>query len=176
MKLEDVYPDYSAPHAGGDKGTEHSYIPIYSKHVPQTTRSILEVGVWEGHSLAMWQAYLPHARVTGMDITDRRLKFDVDCLVGNATSREDVDRLIGFDIFDVIIDDGSHKVDDQIRTFDLLWPRLAKGGRFFIEDVAGTRERQKLEQVFESRNLFYTVWDLRHVKDRFDDILIMVEK
>lgn len=37
--------------------------------------------------------------------------------------------------FDVIIDDGSHRVGDQARTLEALWPFLAEGGIYIVEDL-----------------------------------------
>ena len=37
--------------------------------------------------------------------------------------------------FDVIIDDGSHKMRDQEATLRALWPRLNEGGIYIIEDI-----------------------------------------
>ncbi len=176
MKLEDVYPGFSMPDAGGDKGTLHSYIPVYSEYVTTDTRSLLEVGVWEGHSLAMWEKYLPGARVEGIDVNLRRVKYPVTVHHGNATVRADVDRLIGDTVWDVIIDDGSHKVRDQVATFDLLWSKVSEGGKYFVEDVAGDAELQALTKHLENVGVSFVVWDLRSMKGRFDDILVMVEK
>jgi len=174
--LEDIYPDFSMPDAGGDKGTLHSYIPVYSEYVTADTRSLLEVGVWEGHSLAMWEKYLPGARVEGIDVNLRRVKYPVTVHHGNATVRADVDRLIGDTVWDVIIDDGSHKVRDQVATFDLLWSKVSDGGKYFVEDVAGDAELHALTKHLESVGVSFVVWDLRSMKGRFDDILVMVEK
>lgn len=174
--LEDVYPSFSMPDAGGDKGTLHSYIPVYSEYVTADTSSLLEVGVWEGHSLAMWEKYLPGARVEGIDVNLRRVKYPVTVHHGNATVKADVDRLIGDTVWDVIVDDGSHKVRDQVATFDLLWPKVSEGGKYFVEDVAGDAELQALTKHLENVGVSFVVWDLRSIKGRFDDILVMVEK
>ena len=37
--------------------------------------------------------------------------------------------------FDIIIDDGSHNIKDQIISFKSLYPYLKKGGTFIIEDL-----------------------------------------
>lgn len=37
--------------------------------------------------------------------------------------------------FNIVIDDGSHKPEDQILSFEILWDALADGGYYIIEDL-----------------------------------------
>jgi len=36
---------------------------------------------------------------------------------------------------DILIDDGSHRLNDQLTTLALLWPSIRKGGWYCIEDI-----------------------------------------
>ena len=58
-----------------------------------------------------------------------------DCAIiyGDAT-KEKTFKLIGLDTLDVVIDDGSHVLDDIVTSFNILYPRLAQGGLYIIED------------------------------------------
>lgn len=38
-------------------------------------------------------------------------------------------------MFDIIIDDGSHKTSEQIKSFEILSKQLNKGGLYVIEDL-----------------------------------------
>lgn len=172
--LSDIYPRYSLPDKGGDKGTQHSYIELYERYIPPTARSLLEVGVFKGHSLAMWQHYLPAARVVGVDVHTDGVQFVVDARKANATSAAELDAVLGSETFEYVIDDGSHKAADQITTFELLWHRTVR--TYFIEDVAGDTALQQLLQFLKSQAVNYEVHDLRKRKNRFDDILIVVTK
>lgn len=176
MSLQSIYPKYSSPDRGGDKGTAHTYIDIYATDIKPGIEALLEVGVWEGQSLAMWEEYLPGTRVIGLDNDMSRLKYDVDCRHADATSRESVDDALLEQMFDVIIDDGSHAVHDQIASFDILWPRLKKNGIYFIEDVNGPDALRILRLHLERQDVNFIVYDNRAVKNRHDDILIEVLK
>jgi len=174
ITLEKAYSNYQMPDRGGDKGTLHSYIDVYAEYISPRTKSLLEVGVFEGHSLMMWQTYLPKARIVGLDTNVRKCQFDVDVRECNATVGWQIIEALGDETFEVIIDDGSHRLHDQIATFDLLWPRVEKGGAYWIEDIAGTKELDAIVRHLERLGHELTVWDLRTVKGRFDDILVRV--
>jgi len=36
---------------------------------------------------------------------------------------------------DVVVDDASHEMGKTIRSFELLWPAVAPGGLYFVEDL-----------------------------------------
>ena len=53
----------------------------------------------------------------------------------DATKPAQIERLPLPPLFDVIIDDGSHKFPDQEATLIEMWPRLRAGGTYIIEDL-----------------------------------------
>jgi hypothetical protein len=174
MTLEDIYPKYAADNGGGDKGTAHSYLPVYTKHIRRGIESLLEVGVWEGNSLAMWEEYLPGTIVIGLDNDMSRLKHKVDARECDATNPDSVREAIGEQMFDVIIDDGSHVVSDQIRSFDILFERVKPGGLYFIEDINGNAAMEAIRSHLAKCRVEFSIFDLRAKKNRYDDILAVV--
>ncbi|MCA0246938.1 MAG: class I SAM-dependent methyltransferase [Proteobacteria bacterium] len=101
---------------------------------------LLEIGVQNGGSLEIWQKFLPEgSTVTGIDIDARcrrvAFKGNVTVLIGNAADPDTLNELLEDKVFDIIIDDGSHRQSDIISTFRSLFSRLADGGVFFIEDL-----------------------------------------
>lgn len=173
MTLESIYPKYAANNGGGDKGTAHSYLPIYSRYVHPGIEALLEIGVWEGNSLAMWEEYLPGTIVIGCDNDLSRLKFDVDARFCDATNPESLFAAIGEQMFDVIIDDGSHNIGDQVRSFDILFDRLNPAGLYFIEDIYGDGPLLQLQQHLTAKGVEFVTFDLREEKNRYDDIMIV---
>jgi len=113
--------------------------------------TLLEIGVLEGASLRAWHEYLPRASIVGVDkchvpkTTDQTVRhamepkmiWDVVALRwADVTDAEFAQSLIeDFAPFDVIIDDGSHIASEQRTTFRTLWPHLAEGGFYAIEDI-----------------------------------------
>lgn len=173
--LVEIYSRYQGAEGGGDKGTIHSYIDIYAEYL-DPTGDLLEIGVWEGHSLAMFQEFFT-GTVIGLDIDLQRLKFEVNAKLCDATNGEDVAKTLGSQQFDYIIDDGSHRLEDQVKSLGILWHYLKPGGIYFIEDIVSTAVLDNLVRfgkTLEPKN--YWTWDLRPQKGRSDDILLALQK
>ena len=102
---------------------------------------LLEVGVQNGGSLELWGKYLPAgSQIVGVDIDPScaELRFQnpfITVHTINAANHDDILRIFKDQSFDIIIDDGSHVSSDITSTFNLLFPRLKVGGRYFIEDL-----------------------------------------
>lgn len=103
---------------------------------------ILEIGVQNGGSLEIWCEYFNNAAVVvGCDINpdcsiltydDRRIKL----VIGDANTDEIEDKIRNIsEKFDLIVDDGSHKSSDIVKTFSRYLPILADGGLFIVEDL-----------------------------------------
>ncbi len=104
------------------------------------TLSFLEIGVYRGGSVRMWRDFLGQgARVTFADIdpackalelpgTEIRIGDQSDPAFLAALARDRGP-------FDLIVDDGGHQMAQQITSFTHLWPHLADGGLYVVEDV-----------------------------------------
>ena len=117
------------------------YLRHYQRHfadIRDDPIQLLEIGIAGGTSLKTWARYFPNASITGVDtdescrgITGDRIKTEI----GSQTDFEFLAALVTKHTFNVIIDDGSHRAADMILTFDRLFPFLAPGGLYVIEDV-----------------------------------------
>ena len=102
--------------------------------------SLLEIGVQNGGSLQVWREYLPKgSRIVGIDIDPRceilTFSEDTQVHVADGTDRAVLDTLLGDAMFDIVIDDGSHRSDHIVSTYKALFHRVKGGGKFFIEDL-----------------------------------------
>ena len=102
--------------------------------------SLLEIGVQNGGSLEVWQKYLPAgSRIVGIDINPDCAKLELDenttLHIADGTDKAVLDKILGDQTFDIIIDDGSHRSDDVISTYNALFSRIKGGGKFIIEDL-----------------------------------------
>jgi hypothetical protein len=117
------------------------YTALFAPMKDQPVR-LLEVGVQNGGSLEIWARYFPAAlRITGCDIEPRcaSLQFAdprIRLVIGDAGKAETRALLESASAaYDVIIDDGSHRSSDIAGTFCSLFPLLADGGLYVIEDL-----------------------------------------
>jgi hypothetical protein len=176
LTLGEIYTKYSAPDGGGDKGTAHTYIEIYEKEMTRTNGiRLLEIGVWEGHSLAMWQEYFDDSYILGLDIDLSKLDssfLPINAVMLDATKPFELE--IGK--YDYIIDDGSHNVEDQIASLRLLWDNLLGAGKYFIEDIRDLQALAQIEDYLVALGVTYRVYDHRDLKNRWDDIMVVIDK
>lgn len=100
--------------------------------------NLLEIGVKDGASLRVWRDYFPNANIFGVDIDPTctlRGPEEVKYLIGDQSDPKFLLYNVGHKgPFNIIIDDGSHLMDDQILTLCTLFPFLARGGLYVIED------------------------------------------
>jgi len=119
------------------------YFDIYDRHFFKWRGKpvrLLEIGVWQGGSLDLWRKYFgPQATIFGIDI-------DPDCAaradhpnqvrIGSQDDPEFLDRVVDeMGPPDIVLDDGSHIGRHQSASFHALFPRLAEGGLYVIEDL-----------------------------------------
>jgi len=126
-----------------DEENEH-YAELYERWF-QTKRyqvkNLLEIGVYKGGALRSWLRYFPIADVYGIDIKDKynlSKKFNTErshFAIGNQIDNEFMLNVYPDIMFDVIIDDASHIVEHQWKTFNFMFQRVALGGTYIIEDI-----------------------------------------
>ena len=114
--------------------------PIRNHKVHDSAR-VIEIGVAEGGSLEVWRKYFgPRSRIVGIDIAPQvqgPLSNGIDLLIGSQSDPQILKaacEILNSQI-DVVIDDGSHRGRDQIKTFETLWPYLANGAVYIVEDL-----------------------------------------
>jgi SAM-dependent methyltransferase len=123
-----------------DKVSEHhNYLNLYDKFFTDirfNENKILEIGVLHGDSIKMLKDYFENSTITGIDI-DNKEHLSSDRLIFLQNDQSNRNFLEGFedDSFDVIIDDGSHKMSHQQISFGVLFKKLKKGGVYIIEDL-----------------------------------------
>jgi hypothetical protein len=133
---------------GSDKWGDHLYGDHYDRYIApfrdQRVR-VLEIGIGGfgdtsrgGESLSMWKAYFRRGFVVGIDIFDKSSLDEprLRTVVADQSEPEDLREVsAAFGPFDLIIDDGSHLSRHVITSFQTLFPLLADGGIYVIEDL-----------------------------------------
>lgn len=119
------------------------YFDAYERHLARFRGKnvvFVEIGVGKGGSLEMWRAWLgPRARIVGIDIDPARAAFGgphAEVRIADQT-----DPSVWSDIveahgrIDVVIDDGSHRMDDLWTTFGTVYGLLPSTGVYIAEDL-----------------------------------------
>jgi demethylmacrocin O-methyltransferase len=131
---------------GGQPSTTcHNYTPIYHRLFESfrlEAKNVLEIGVNAGSSLRMWRDYFPSAQIVGLDIRPEVL-FQEDrirCIQADQNNFVSLCRAIEqlpahLELFDVIIDDGSHEPEHQLTSLKTLLPLVKPDGYYIIEDL-----------------------------------------
>lgn len=157
-RLADRYRTDKGSRAGG-----HHYTRVYSElfeHLRNRPVRLLEIGLmgldrrgWDdqslrdrgaahGHdapSLKLWSHYFPRGEIFGLDFNDFSGVKIPRCRIfrGDASNEEDLLRVldqIGSQL-DIVIDDASHASDHQQISLGTLFPAVAPGGVYIIEDL-----------------------------------------
>lgn len=124
-----------------DKWTH--YFPAYERHFGRyVNRPVVavEIGCGEGGSLQMWKRYFgPHAQVVGIDIRPECKAFEeqqIAVRIGHQGDTAFLDGVLAeFGTPDIVIDDGSHLMQDLVTTFLHLYPRVDRNGVYLVEDL-----------------------------------------
>jgi predicted O-methyltransferase YrrM len=121
------------------------YLDEYDRLFPgYRTQSInfLEIGIQNGGSLEIWSKYFPNAAcLIGCDINPdcEKLRYEdsrVKLVIGDANTDQCEKAILGHaGAFDLILDDGSHRSGDIIRSFVRYFRHLNDGGIFVVEDM-----------------------------------------
>jgi cephalosporin hydroxylase len=134
--------DSLASKYGTDKVHHHNYVHFYDVRFNQWRNkpiNLLEIGVQEGFSIQMWLEYFPKAKIYGVDIDDCKAPVHPSYVFvrGDQSKSEFWESFLRqhSQLWDVVIDDGSHRSDGIITSFNHLWPKVQMGGYYCIEDL-----------------------------------------
>jgi hypothetical protein len=119
------------------------YFPIYERHFAwyrNKSLTFLEIGVSKGGSLGLWQRYFgPLAKIVGIDIDPACKAHESSGIFVRTGDQSDEKFLAGvveeFGIPDIVLDDGSHRMDHMARSFHFLYPKMPKNGVYMVEDL-----------------------------------------
>lgn len=118
----------------------HRYTKVYSELFDPMRfgiKNVCEIGIQYGGSLKMWAEYFTNAKIVGIDVDQGCIQrvHPLKAIIHSASDKGIVPLLQPEGPFDIIIDDGSHATQDQIKSFELLFPLVKDSGYYIIEDI-----------------------------------------
>lgn len=164
-----------------DKFSDHSYGNFYDelfRGKENDSLAILEIGVYKGGSVRLWHNYLPKANILGLDIaplcadSEEYPRLKIETIDAYDPAKEPP--FIWWGSFDVVVDDGPHTLESQIYALQNFPAYLKPGGILVIEDVPEGFEAEIIKHA--PAGGMASVVDLRSVKNRWDDCLIVFKK
>lgn len=164
---------FSANRAGKPLDKWIHYLPIYERHLSQyrnTHSRVLEIGVYRGGGLELLRHFLgPEPQIVGIDIDDAARNAVGDRFPIEMGDQEDADFLRGVSEkhgpFDIVIDDGGHRMRQQIVSVETLFPGLNDGGTYIVED-SHTSYWPEYAESDRSGGPTFVGW----LKERIDDL------
>jgi hypothetical protein len=113
---------------------EREFAPFRDRQI-----TVIEIGVAGGPSLRVWKQFFSRAKIVGVDINPKCVSQAGGRAVVEIGSQADGEFLTGIcqrhGTPTIVIDDGSHHADHIQFTFEHLFPLVAPGGCYVIEDI-----------------------------------------
>lgn len=138
---------------GGDKmaGDRNGYAEVYARLLDGLDPwVVVELGVFQGVSMAMWCELFPDAQVIGLDLDFDRFYGNSEFLLSRGAFTENnpilhqwdaysdgAEFLQDFDPIDLFVDDGPHTADAIRNVLRLIGPLMNQGGVYVVEDFPG---------------------------------------
>lgn len=168
--LKQVSIDLNYP---SDKDTSHNYLPVYQEEFTKIENiKILELGVYTGGSLVLWNSFFIDSEIHGID----NQKYTDDPIPGTMHWGNYQSLCDDFDdnYFNYIVNDSLHYAEDQIEAFNLYYPKLKPGGKFFMEDIPDMDNVTEIVKSLEGYT--FKVYNMNKSSDFQDSIILVVYK
>jgi hypothetical protein len=156
-----------------DKDTSHNYLPVYQTEFDKINNiKMLELGIYTGGSLKLWQDFFVNSEIHGLDDTKRNDE-PIPGII-HWGRYEDLYDSFEDNYFDYIINDSMHYAKEQIDAFNLYYPKLKSGGKFFMEDIPDISNLIEIVKYLYEHT--FKVWNMNKSSISKDSIILVVYK
>ncbi len=130
----------------------HGYAKIYENifnSIKDRSLKILEIGSFYGNASAALFFYFKNSTIYSADINPDMYKYKGSRLKNffiDSSSRNSIkNNILNKNLeFNIIIEDASHMLKDQIISLFMLFPKIKKGGIFVIEEIDFPEKREDM--------------------------------
>ena len=146
-KLGVIFPTDKSPYNCSPELHKHSYTAIYDflfSSIRNRDLVMCEIGILDNKSINCWRNYFPNAAIYGFEynsfLIDNARKENLNNVfydlidvkdpnsIDNAFSKQN-------QLFDIIVEDSTHIVQDQLNVICISHKYLKDGGYLIIEDI-----------------------------------------
>jgi hypothetical protein len=180
-----------------DKNTTHSYLALYQSlmvSIQHSAKHVLEIGIGDlgqgitnGGSIKLWHDFFINAKIHALDICPIEnvwagIKDNERIIIYPSTDayNEDLFKINFIDKninLDMALDDGPHTLESMKKFITMYSQILSDTGILIIEDVQDISWIKELISVVpQNLKQFIRVYDLRYIKNRYDDIVFVIKK
>jgi hypothetical protein len=166
---------------GTDKESKHKYCSAFYEKafydLKDKKLNILEIGIQQGSSLVLWNEYFKNSIVYGIDNSDF-IKDRLDTYPRIKTIIQDAyKKKLTFNLpfFDIIIDDGPHTLESQIKFINNYFKKLNKKGTLYIEDIDGSFNLDKLIKEASKFTSNIKSIDFRSNTNTGDSLMLVIQ-
>ena len=144
---------YAKPSKKDDKKIiAHGYAKIYEKYLKENKEknlNIIELGSFYGNASAAFYFYFKNSQIYSADINPDMYLYRSKRLHNfftDTSSRSSIEKnILKKNIqFDLIIEDASHMLKDQIISLFILFKNLKSGGFFIVEEIDFPEKREDM--------------------------------
>jgi len=162
----------------------HGYSTYYENHFKKFKNkkiNLLEIGVYSGGSSAAFAKYFPDSIIYCFDINIKNFKYKSKKFKVYGIDVSNINMLKEFiknegltsnsDFFNIIIDDGSHKLSDQIKSFAFFFKYLSSNGIYVIEEFNFSDIYEHLNDVPNEKKIYDILNFIKNKKNFKSDII-----
>lgn len=165
------YPTDKSPYSKEDNGSghNHAYTAIYDLLFASARYKeikIAEIGILNNMSMLCWRDYFPHAKLFGFEYDLGYLENGKSANLNNTvydfiniTDKISIEKcMVDYGKFDIIIEDSTHRFEDQIRFIDVAHKYLNPGGILIIEDIFKSEDENRYSNnIMHIRDYYSTI-------------------
>ena len=176
---------YAKPSKQDDKKIiAHGYAKIYEKYLKgnkEKNLNIIELGSFYGNASAAFYFYFKNSQIYSADINPDMYSYRSKRLHNfftDTSSRSSIEKnILKKNIqFDLIIEDASHMLKDQIISLFMLFPLVEKDGFFITEEIDFPEKRDDMRIGQKRPDLKTILMEILNKNDFNSEYITKVEK
>jgi len=161
-KLGEKYATDKSPLNKDSNLHKHAYTAIYDmlfSSIRSKNINLGEIGILDNNSIKCWWNYFPNGTICGFENDQNRIDkalgddldwvcyYNLDVRSKSSTLEEGLSRF--GEKFDILIDDSTHKFEDQINIIKSGYKFVEEGGYLIIEDIFKSEDENRYYEALK---------------------------